>query len=323
MVKKAENLKSISELELSTETRNFINQIIDQGKLSLEQVVLDGRIVAYGLKWGFAKPPTPSVEWRIEVATALDKAGYIRHDLEPRVFDIADLYNYRYELYFDTPGHLPTNIRELAASGLYEKFTTPTDEQYKKLGLVLKERLPEEEFQVMSMRYGLENNIPRDVEYVQQELGLSFTRVLQLEVRAFMRLRSYGSLPPLFDSSEASAKVDELIDEINKLRQDQQSIFDREEELRQELSRWVRSPFVCAEKARRYLNGEQNHNGIELLDLKAGTHKCLKRAGVRTIAEAFQYPQDKWGEIENLSLSGGQEEIRNKLNSLSTLNTLS
>ena len=87
MIRKAKSLETLDELGLSKRTRTHIEKL----GLSLEEVVLLGRITAYVIKYGPGpmapyKVKTIMAQWRKELAVALDGAGFIGGYINPEVF---------------------------------------------------------------------------------------------------------------------------------------------------------------------------------------------------------------------------------------------
>ena len=187
MVRKAETLYSLNELNLSKSTHSYLERNLD---LSLDQLVLKGRQAALD----FEEYPQhrTKFKWRRELVDALDAAGFIRHDLYSRTYRVWCLYagiGYSCRLY---------NL--LGANGDYEKVPVVTDEEYSDVIKVL-DTLREREKAILMARYGLEHDHRMSCDEIGQEIyDLSGSRIGQIFGVAWRKMWLSGrkSLPPLF-----------------------------------------------------------------------------------------------------------------------------
>ena len=68
------------------------------------------------------------------------------------------------------------------------QIESPTDEMVKRLCSVLSELSPREE-RIIRLRYGIDDNIPRTLEEVANEFGVTREDIRQVEVKAIKKLR--------------------------------------------------------------------------------------------------------------------------------------
>lgn len=146
MVRKAETLESLDELGLSDRTLAYIKRM----HISLEDVVLDGRITAfYGFeKRRFKKNQTRFREYCVEVAHALDEAGFIQKGLTSEAYNLVEfvfyaLYSGPYEY---------GRIDRPYDNQSYEEFRMTT-EQYELLEKMAKTALTDDEFKFVTWDY--------------------------------------------------------------------------------------------------------------------------------------------------------------------------
>lgn len=93
MVKKAKELKSLDELNISSRAKSYFRK----NEYSLEKLVWTGREDAYHMSNGNLIPKH-GTKSRLELVEALNEAGFIRHDVNSYMFCIGKLY---YHVYSD------------------------------------------------------------------------------------------------------------------------------------------------------------------------------------------------------------------------------
>ena len=143
----------------------------------------------------------------------------------------------------------------------YEETMKISDEDFKKVMVAL-ESLPEKEREVIVLRFGLEDGIPKSLEDVGRVRGVTRERIRQLEARAFRMLRNpsrlckfpalFGFVPPAEPESEVSKVINIDTDIVN-------------------------------------------------LGLSVRAYNCLKRyAHISTVEDILDYPKENWPKIKNL-----------------------
>lgn len=243
MVKDSSSLLSLDGLDLSKKTLAYIKQ----KKISVDQAVLYGRITAYGILWGFehiqkSKYSRSSAKWRVELASALDKAGYVRNDIDPQFFRFARLYNIVFKLR-GTPEYIPISINEVCNKS-YQELPEVGLEQSMDFDSALQQCLDPRELTIINLRFGFENGTSHNLEEVGKQLHITRERARQIEAKALRKLtaRSY-MFPPLFYSAECDERLKQLALQLEDLHKD--PVFLREAELKKDLRACLRTPFKC------------------------------------------------------------------------------
>ena len=188
-MKTVRELSSLKELKLSSGT------ILCCARKGLGEVVKECRDYHYYLLWG----PFPRSEaWKDELTNALNRAGYIRHDITPKTFVIAKLY---WAIYGSDGRHdlseLPRCYEDLDTNEAYENFQAISNE---KIGIVLKEldsRLSDLEEEILFLRFGLCDGQVRTLAEIAKAYGMNSARVRQIESKALRKLRAGDLLPDL------------------------------------------------------------------------------------------------------------------------------
>lgn len=287
MIKKAISLKSLDELELKQQTRNSI-----QDK-PLIQIVAIGRHTNYHLK---KDPKAKFPKWRQELSVALDKAGFIRHDIDDKTLNVGKLYKCAFREYSE---EIVGVFEDLLEPEKYENFQPITKGQFEAVKFALKGILSEREYEVIILWFGLKDGKTWPREAIAFQLGLPVERIRQTIAKSIRKITTNRSkLPHLFYSDIGEESVNNLIRQLNILHKD--PIFKREAELRAELREFSHSPFTYAEKATAYLVG-RNATDLDKLSFSVNTYNCLRRAGIDTISDVIDYPQTEWPKIRNVS----------------------
>lgn len=313
--RKAAELQSLDELNLSRSTERYLKKYYQ----ALPEIIWQGRYTAYLVdRDGSYIRKTP--KYLLELAAALDKKGYLRHDFTANSFTINLLYmTVHYDLMRGEPAVVgfedfckifredqTFSIDYVLGNQNYESYQNPTTSQCKKIQAGIRGCLTGKEFQVISKMYGLEGRVMSVFETAIEQ-GVSSNRIRQTEDLAIRKIRSARALPSILKPSETQAKsVDDIIDRLKTLRQD--PLFQEEFVLRQELRKITFTPYECAEKAKEFLNGEvEDQTEIECLDLTTRTFRALKRAEIHTVSDIINYPYMDWLRIKNLGLSSIRE----------------
>ena len=313
--RKANELQYLDELNLSKPAERCLKKYYQ----TLPEIIWQGRRTAYLVDRDESyvrKVP----KYLLELAAALDREGYLRHDFTANSFTINLLYmTVHYDLMRGEPAVVgfedfckifredqTFSIDYILGNQNYESYQNPTTSQCKKIQAGIRNCLTEKEFQVISKWYGLEGKV-MSVYEIAIEQGVSSNRIRQTEDLAIRKIRSARALPSIIKPSEAQAKsVDGIIDRLKALRQN--PLFQEEFTLRQELRKITFTPYECAEKAKEFLNGEvEDQTEIECLDLTTRTYRALIRAEIYTISDIINYPYMDWLRIKNLGLSSIRE----------------
>ena len=314
-VRKANELQCLDELSLSKPAERCLKKYYQ----TLPEIIWQGRRTAYLVdrdRSYIRKAP----KYLLELAVALDKKGYLRHDFTANSFTINLLYmTVHYDLMREKPEVVEFedfckifkedqtfSIDYVLGNQNYESYQNPTTSQCKKIQAGIRGCLTGKEFQVISKMYGLEGRVMSVFETAIEQ-GVSSNRIRQTEDLAIRKIRSARALPSIIKPSEAQAKsVDDIIDRLKALRQD--PLFQEEFVLRQELRKITFTPYACAEKAKEFLSGEvEDQTEIECLDLTTRTYRALRRAKIYTISDIINYPYMDWLRIKNLGLSSIRE----------------
>lgn len=188
-VRKAETLKSIDELNLSKATTNCLKR---RDLVDPEAAVKAGREFSIDF---MAHPDLAkdAPKWQQELVSKLDKAGFIRHDLDLRTYRFWRFY----KAIFDV------KIKEIVE--MYEDMPPITDLKVMKVMDVL-DTLTEKEQWILKMHFGLGGEGPKDLETVGMAYYVTRERVRQIEAKALRKLRHpsrlrslpelYGFVPP-------------------------------------------------------------------------------------------------------------------------------
>lgn len=289
MVRKARSLKSLDELDLKKSTRS----LIIKKDFPLGFVVMLGRNAIYHLEnSSSAKYPS----WRVDLGKALDKAGFIRHDINFKSFCVGKVYKCAYR---EFESQIIGSFKEIEVNEQYENFHPITDGQFESVKVALRDILSEREYKVAILWFGFEDGKTWDRENIASRLGLPVEHVRLICAKSVRKLVACrAKLPYLFFSQESEDSVNNLIHQLNILHND--PIFKREAELRAQLRDFSHSPFSCAEKATAYLIG-RNATDLDKVGFSVRTYNCLRRAGIETISDVLDYPKEEWPKVRNIS----------------------
>ena len=275
MIRKAETLKDIGELKLSSCTQKLIEQRFGS---DVESVVKVGRDVALSNDTHPGRTNrTP--EYLRELVGALDEAGFIRHDLYPRTWRVWTLYIIilcPFSSYRTTREDLANFIdcKTFAFSKEYETMPAVNDEEFKQVMTVL-DSLEERERTVLVLYYGLDCGMPRTLEEIGREFSLSRERIRQIECKALRKMRNpfrIRELPELFGFVHpVKPKVDIVTD--------------------------VNTDIVHPVEPKVDIAIDVNTD-ICNLGLSIRAYNCLKRAGIETVEDILNYSDLK--KVKNL-----------------------
>ena len=325
MVKKAESLKSLDELNMPKRAKTYL-----MGKFnSLDELVWHGRDISY-VHTCHPETVKKSRKSTLELISALNEAGYIRQDINSGSFCIGRLYRIVFHGTIDAVA-MPANLDDFCTTvervsdsetiyhvdyrmgnEKYESFENPTDEQLDAVRWSLQARLTEREYGVLAYRLGFEDGNSHGLEQTGQRFCVTRERVRQIEAKALRKLKHRNTFPRIVSSSdEQRAEIVTIIKEIEELRKD--PVFKKEAELRQKLRKISKMPFECAEEAAKYLDGGiLDFSDIDRLGLSVRTYNCLKRAGINTVADIIKLSKEDWPKVRNLGRHA-MEEVEEKV----------
>lgn len=299
MVRKAEELMSPDQLNLSERTRMYLDKNFD----SIDTMVKSGRILAFEHDEGILKVEH-SLKWEQELESALREAGFIRPAKDfATTFCINALYSAVYVSYKEM---FITSISQLS-NREYENFKSLNKKEIKRIKTALSDQLTEDQYAVICSRFGLLDNKPKSLAKVSRQLGIDGVRVRQIETRALKVLRYKVAeherpLPALINAtSEVNDAVNKLKDELCALRES--PVFRREREILAELDHMQRAPF------KNYDNGLFDFTPIEQLGLSVRTYVCLKRAVIYTVSDIVGLPSEKWLKIRNFGRVAARDVV--------------
>ncbi len=290
MVRKAETLKSLDELNLSARTKAYLNNNFD----SLEEIIIEGRIDAYIHSLDARKSSMP--KWKTELISALTDAGFIRPVSHFRMtFSVNALYSI---VYLEWKDCFYTSIGQLS-NEQYEEFESLSSEVIEEVKDSLRNRLTEREYEIFCLRFGLDRTgTLKDLETVGKYFGITRERVRQHEAKALKKLRHHiTTLPAIFDApSNLEETAETLHAELEELYEN--PAFKRANEITRELEHMKKSPFKYDCKC---LKTEALDDPfIDDLNLSVRAFCCLKRAGINTVSDIIELPKDDWFKIRNL-----------------------
>lgn len=222
MVRRVSELKSLKELNLSTKTETYLKNKFE----SLDEIIFNGRMTAYNLA-NHSERVNPQDQSMFELAEALDKAGFIRHDIDKVSFNICILYRAVFET-VEAPENLKNfcdvidrnneSCKDISLGNKrYESFMDPKEE-IEAIERVLVHYLTSKESVVMSLIFLSDKSI----EEIVNESGITYERIRQIRSNALRKLRFWRVKLPNITMSLAgddkTAEIIETIEEINEIR---------------------------------------------------------------------------------------------------------
>lgn len=183
MVRKANELESLDELNLSKRTRAYI----EKREIPLDELVLMAREATY-------RPERRRCKWLKELITALDKAGFIRHDLSPE----QRFKTQRVMSFYRLLG-VPDIRWKSLDNDIYEKFQPITEQEYEEVVATIESVLPYWQLEVFKHCSGFDGFGRMSMSQVADYCGISYDRTRRIMVQATRKLCCNRHLfPPLF-----------------------------------------------------------------------------------------------------------------------------
>lgn len=338
-LRKATELTSLSELNMPARTLATIKA----------KNLSSGELVYRARQHSYSKSVDPSYrprgdKWLSALASALDEAGYIRHDLDDnRAFHIGEFFGVYYGDYFtsddETGAGIVCHMHQLGTNEQYETFRTPTDAEFTAIIQALQRILSPLEYCVIILRMGF-------ASYTSPFLKM--TPELEQLLGSPDKIENFQSFSPcderhvhLSVTAEQMVKagkrvtLEEVSCALNSTRESIKEIENRAiRKIRRKYPVAIR-PIPCPDAIKyrldwffakinveRAILGEEPLESparrfvavtadgvvaIEDLDLSIRATCCLKRQGLRTIGDILAYPKDKWEKVRNLGRHGMSE----------------
>ncbi len=183
MVRKANTLDNVNELNLSKTAVRVV-----------KRRDLSGSLVSFGRKLAIDFDCCPgkldrAPKWQKELVSALDQAGFIRHDCL-RTHRVWQLYEML----------VPDLVADFFSEDVYENTPDVTDEEFASV-LSMLDFLRDQEKVVVTERLGLSDGDPKTLRTLAKRYFVTDTRIGTIERIAFRKLRHPSQrcmLPPLF-----------------------------------------------------------------------------------------------------------------------------
>lgn len=272
MIKKAEELE-MTELKVSERTKN----IVEQQHFTTEELVQMARIDAYKQKSNPIPPKIP--QWRLEVIEALDRAGYIRHDIVKKNLFLLDQFrkaSFRREPY----GTLYTNIKELAADDSAYTGQLATYETQVEIVKKLLSTITEREQDIIGLRLGLDHDQPYSYAEAGKFFNISKQRAQQIEDKGHEKLGRHGDW----------VTIDQMIEQIEIYKQNSDS--EAEEVAKSKLLNFIQNDTsIAARKATIYLMSNKYQDAdakISYLNLSVRARNKLEANDITTVKQLIE-----------------------------------
>ena len=295
------------ELDLPKKTQLYL----ENHNFTSETAIQTGRTAAYEFKTYYGAFKTSPI-WQQNLVGALDQLGFIRHDINSGSFGLNALYA---DVYPDFRFLLTANFYAIGTNSEYEEFQNPTSEQIEAVKNILQQNLTENESAVLIYHFGLEDGEMHTMKEAGCYAGGTHNAV-GIETAAIKKLRRRHLLVPIFEPPVSQEMdVQRIIKELDELYQN--PIFRKEAELRESLRYYItKSPFKCANEARKYLDGGLlDSTDIEHLNFDTKIYNCLKRVDINTVADVIAFPRNRWSRIKGMGKKD-YEEVENKVRAL-------
>ena len=292
-VRAARDLLSLHELNL----KPSIQRVLERRHETLAQLVLLARRTAFHLESDPNAAEQP--RWLLELIEALDKAGFIRHDIDGKSRCVGRLYK---AIFPSIQNDIIGWHEMIVTNEQYELFQPVSEGDIETAKHAIKNILGEKRSTVIILRFGLEDGRCWNLEDTSNRLGITRGQVRIIERKALRELQLHHSeLPRVY-----------LIQILDALYND--PIFKRIDELKGQLRGIANSPYKHATLAKEYLDGQDDYD-LTKLGLTTSTFNSLKRAGIDTTADIINFPKKSWKKVNHLGPKG-LEEIQSKMRAI-------
>lgn len=181
IVRKAEELNSLRELELSRKTMSLlIRKDIPMGDL-----IMLGRKASIQFE-AYPESLLTTPNWKNDLVEALDKAGFIRHDLCWETYRVLKLYSV--VLGIEHP---------LFLNAGYEGIEPVTQEQLSYIIRRINSDLTGREAELIGLRFGLDGLDELDMNELAAHFSITRERARQIEAKALRKMRAWSTLPSI------------------------------------------------------------------------------------------------------------------------------
>lgn len=183
-VRCSSDFRGLRELKMGPVVRHQIAQ----KALSNEQLVKIGRDHYHkGMKRNSVYR-----SWADTLTLALDRAGYIRHDISERTFLVGRMYRRMYTLVGKDCSKIATDYKDLDTNARYESCQYITDDWYYHMIRFIEKNLTEQEQILLKLKFGLHDGVTLSEGEIGRIYGL-LSPVVRHEIRnALIRLDKAG-----------------------------------------------------------------------------------------------------------------------------------
>ena len=292
-VRKASELKSLDELNLSKRIYNCVKDIQPEELVFL--VRTRKKIAGIGEK----------LSRKLE--TAMDQAGFIRHDFDGRSFGVALLYRLVENAYVISKAGWPyANYSNFESNEAYENYKNFSAAQLEAVDQSLDDTFSDEvrkrKKDILRLRLGLADGKRWNLTEVGAKYNCTRDRIRAIEARAIWKLRRRFSLRNRLRIIISFSSKKECCDQIVYMEQELSRLRRKERELEIEISNIKEySPFF-PEKGSPISVESDKSRSIADLDFGMVAYTILRRAGIATIGDLERYrsanPEDWYLRIQ-------------------------
>lgn len=188
-VRKASSLADVKELQLDYRSRRHVVH----GNFGIEDLIKLGRdnyVKCFGDRTFYYHA------WPDNLSSVLDKAGFIRHDINERTFLVGRFYRRIYIMSGLDPTGVYTCYDELTTNAHYEACQVVTDEIFCNLMEYLDVVLGRKEARIVKLYFGFEDGQLKSYGEIGELYGVNSQRIRQL-LRQYQEKLAEAGLPPL------------------------------------------------------------------------------------------------------------------------------
>lgn len=271
-VRKASELKSLDELNLSKRTYNSVKNIPPERLIYL---VRRGQY-----QYHIDRMWRASYE---ELDRTIEEAGFIRHDFDGRSFGLGALYRTIIEDHDNGQTLWPyVRLLDFESNEAYESYRNFSEAQLEAVDQLLDEVLNEKEKDILRLRFGLIDGRRWSLTEVGAKYTCTRDRVRAIEARAIFKLKSRSRVNRM-EAIVLFSSEEQCRDQITSMCQKLTKLYKESRELKEKIFAAKKySPFF-PEEGRPDLAELDQSRQIEVLNLSVRTYKILRCAGIATI----------------------------------------